>query len=137
MFMENTNTNPALDAEEFERIWISCNEGIIKDIMADSDIEQIKQEVRNKGHVTDEHKDQFIRKVNEIKNKHINKQFGDLGTEDYTKFIRQWENWQRLRGKDRPKPENMFEDNINHLLYGSTPDPDLFLRDFNIYTDIN
>lgn len=137
MFMENQIDDIAWDPEQFEQTWIKCNEGIITEIMGNSDIEKIKQEVRSKGHVTDAHKDQFIRKVNEIKNKHIAEQFGDIGSETYEQFIKSWEHWQKLRGKDRAKPENMFEENINHLLYGSTPDPDLFLRDFNIYTDIN
>lgn len=137
MSMDNNLERIAHDPEQFEKIWIECNEGIIKEIMANADIEHIKQEVRSKGHVTDEHKDQFISKVNEIKNKHITNQFGEVGSEHYALFIKAWENWQRLKGKDRPKPENMFEENINHLLYGSTPDPDLFLRDFNIYTDTN
>lgn len=135
--MDKQTVEAAWDPEEFEKTWIACNEEIINELMANSDIEQIKQEVRSKGHVTNEHKDQFIRKVNEIKNKHIEDEYGTPGSESYTKFIRAWEHWQKLRGKDRPKPENMFEENISHLLYGSTPDPDLFLRDFNIYTDIN
>lgn len=137
MFMKKINDNTAWNAEQFEQTWIECNEGIIKEIMANADIEKIKQEVRSKGHVTDQHKDQFIRKVNEIKNKHVTDKYGDVGSESYEKFIRSWERWQKERGKDRPKPGNMFEENINHLLYGSTPDPDLFLRDFNIYTDTN
>lgn len=137
MFMDNTNENTAWNAEQFEQSWIDCNEGIITEIMANADIEKIKQEVRSKGHVTDQHKDQFIRKVNEIKNKHVTAKYGDVGSESYEKFIRSWERWQKERGKDRPKPANMFEENISHLLYGSTPDPDLFLRDFNIDKDIN
>jgi len=127
----------AWEPEAFEKTWIACNEKIITEIMADKDIEQIKQEVRQKGHVTAEHKDQFIRKVNEIKNKHIAADFGEVGSDTYHLFLKSWEHWLKLRGKDRPKPENMFEENIGHLLYGSTPDPDLFLKDFDLYADTN
>jgi hypothetical protein len=135
MFMKNDEPN-LMDAEVFEKAWLECNEKIVDEIMANSDIQHIKEEVRGRGHVTDEHKDQFIRKVNEIKNKQIEAVFGEHGSERYEMFVRAWENWQKLKGKDRPQPENMFEENINHLLYGSTPNPDLFLRDFNIYTDV-
>lgn len=124
------------DPEEFEKIWMGCTEKMVAAIMADPDIQTIKEQVRTEGHVTDEHKQQFISKVNEIKNKHIEDQFGPEGSEGYLKFVHAWEHWLKLRGKDRPKSQNMFEENINHLLYGSTPDPDLFLRDFDIYTDI-
>lgn len=126
----------AWDPEEFEKNWIVCIEKIVKSIMADADIQTIKEEVRSVGHVTDEHKEKFITRVNEIKNKHIEEEFGLEGSESYIKFVHAWEHWLKIRGKDRPKSENMFEENINHLLYGSTPNPDLFLRDFNIYTDI-
>jgi hypothetical protein len=122
----------AWDPEEFEKTWLDCTEKIINTIMADPDIQAIKEEVRSEGHVTAEHKEKFISKVNEIKNQHIESEFGDPSSETYKKFVHAWEHWLKLRGKDRPKGSNMFEDNINHLLYGSTPDPDLFLQDFDI-----
>ena len=124
------------DPEEFEKTWITTCEKVVKQIMEDKDIQEIKEEVRGVGHVTDVHKDKFITKVNEIKNKIIEAAYGPSDSETYTQFVHAWQHWQKLKGHDRPKGENMFEDNINHLLFGSTPDPDLFLRDFNIYTDI-
>jgi undecaprenyl pyrophosphate synthase len=126
----------AWDPVEFEKTWIACVEKIVTAIMADLDIQQIKVEVRSQRHVTAEHKDQFITKVNEIKNHYIEDVFGKPGSDTYKQFVHAWQHWLKLKGKNRPQGENMFEDNINHLLYGSTPDPDLFLRDFDIYTDI-
>ncbi len=126
----------AWEPEAFEKTWTDCVERIVKAIMADPTIQKIKEEVRTNGHVTSEHKDQFITKVNEIKNQHIEADYGSSDSETYKTFVHSWEHWQKLRGKDRPPAENMFEENLNHLLYGSTPDPDLFLRDFNIYTDV-
>lgn len=123
------------DPEEFEKNWIITCEKVVKQIMEDKDIQEIKEEVRGVGHVTDVHKDKFITKVNEIKNRIIEEAYGQSTSETYLQFVHAWQHWQKLKGKNRPKSENMFEDNINHLLFGSTPDPDLFLRDFNIYTD--
>lgn len=122
--------------DEFEKTWITTCEKIVKELMADSDIEEIKQEVRSVGHVTDVHKDKFITKVNEIKNKIIEAAYGKSGSDTYVQFVHAWQNWQKQKGIERPKPENMFEDNINHLLFGSTPNPDLFLKDFDIHTDV-
>lgn len=133
--MENI-VDAAWDPEEFEKTWVECCERIVNAIMADIDIQAIRSEVRSQGHVTPEHKQKFIAKVNEIKNQHIENQFGQEGSESYLRFVHAWQHWQKLRGKDRPKGANIFEDNINHLMYGSTPDPDLFLRDFDIYTDV-
>jgi hypothetical protein len=124
------------DPEQYEKSWVATCEKIVKEIMDDKDIQVIKEEVRTVGHVTAEHKDKFITKVNEIKNGIIEAAYGVPESETYVQFVHAWQHWQKLKGKDRPKSENMFEDNINHLLFGSTPDPDLFLRDFNIYTDI-
>ena len=31
------------------------------------------------------------------------------------------------------RPNFLFEENINHLLFGSTPDPEQFLREFKLY----
>lgn len=126
----------AWNPEDFEKSWVATCEKIVTQILADQDIQVIKEEVRTVGHVTDEHKDKFITKVNEIKNGIIEADYGKPDSETYKQFVHAWQHWQKLKGKDRPKAENMFEDNINHLLFGSTPDPDLFLRDFNIYTDI-
>lgn len=133
--MDNLDTIFA-DPEEFEKTWVACIESVVEAIMADTEIQEIKEEVRTAGHVTDEHRERFIVKVNEIKNRFVEARYGALGSDDYQKFVHAWENWMKLKGKDRPKAENMYEENINHLLYGSTPDADMFLRDFNIYTDV-
>ncbi len=126
----------AWDPAEFEKGWIATAERIVNELMANAEIQEIKNQVRSKGHVAAEDRDIFITKVNEIKNKIIEAEYGQPDSETYLQFVHSWQHWLKLKGKDRPKGENMFEDNINHLLYGSTPDPDLFLRDFNIYTDI-
>lgn len=133
--MNKNSIELAWEPEEFEKLWMACNEDIINELMQDSEIEKIKQEVRSKGHVSAEHQDQFIQKVNEVKNKHVEDKFGAMGTEQYQQFLKTWQHWLKLRGTSRPKPENMFEENIHHLMYGSTPDPDSFLRDFNLYAD--
>ena len=126
----------AWDPEEFEKSWIACTEKMIDILMADPEIQIIRTEVRSEGHVTEENKQKFIVKVNEVKNKCVEEDFGAFGSESYLKFVHSWQHWLKLRGKDRATAANIFEENINHLLYGSTPDPDLFLRDFDIYTDV-
>ncbi len=121
-----------LDPAEFEKEWIKIAEQTIQELMAHSEIEQIKQSVRSKGHVGNEDRNQFINIVNEVKYAVIHKKFGEEGTPEYNEFVRAWQRWHKLKATGMNKPENMFEDNIHHLLFGSTPNPDAFLKDFDV-----
>lgn len=123
------------DLEEFEKEWVKIAEEIVKQLMSNQEIEKIKQHVRQNGHIQFEDRDQFINLVNKIKYDVIYKQYGEEGSEGYNDFQKAWQRWHKLRGTSIPKPENMFEDNIHHLLFGSTPDPDNFLKDFDVNSD--
>lgn len=124
-----------LNPEEFEKAWVHIAEEIIKELMADPQIEAIKSKVRHSGHVELDDRNQFIEIVNRIKYEVIFKHFGEEGSESYEQFRKMWQQWQSMKGTARPQGENVFEENINHLLFGSTPDPDYFLRDFDLYKD--
>ncbi len=121
---------------EFEKEWVALAEEVINQLLANEIIQQIKQRVRSQGHVTIEDRDQFISLVNKIKYDYIYAKYGTEETDSYKRFVESWQRWQKLKGTARPQGENMFEDNINHLLYGSTPDPDTFLKDFDLNMDI-
>jgi hypothetical protein len=120
------------DTEEFQKEWIVVAEEIVKELMAHPEIEKIKQKVRSQGHVAVEDRDQFINLVNEVKYDVIHKRYGEEDSDDYKHFVKAWQHWQKLQSSHSHKPENMFEDNIYHLLFGSTPDPDKFLQDFDV-----
>lgn len=124
------------DLEEFERTWVKAMEEVVNQLMANPDIEQIKQRVRAAGHVELDDREQFIELVNRIKYEVIYKQFGDENSEGYAEFQKAWQHWHKLKATSMPKPQNMFEDNIHHLLFGSTPDPDAFLKDFDVNKDL-
>lgn len=120
------------DPQEFEKEWINISEQVIKNLMANPEIEKIKQKVRTQGQIANEDREEFINLVNQIKYDVIYEKYGQPETEGYDLFVKSWQHWQKLRATSIPKPENMYEDNIHHLLYGSTPDPDNFLRDFEL-----
>lgn len=126
----------SFEPAEFEKEWISLAENVVRKLLENEDIQRIKQHVRSQGHVTIVDRDQFIQLVNKIKYECIYEKFGPEDSESYKRFVDAWQNWQKLKGRARPQGENMFEDNINHLLYGSTPDPDRFLQDFDLNQDI-
>lgn len=118
--------------EEFEKEWTAVNVQVVNQLLANADIETIKQKVRTQGHIGLDDRDQFINLVNKIKYDVIYKRFGDADTDSYKAFVKAWQKWHTLKGTKLPKPENMFEDNIHHLMFGSTPDPDNFLKDFDV-----
>ena len=120
------------EPEEFEKEWTKISEEVVNQLLANPDIEAIKQRVRAQGHISLEDREQFIELVNKIKYDVIYKAFGEEGSEGYSVFEKSWQHWMKLRATNIPKPENMFEDNIHHLMFGSTPDPDAFLKDFDV-----
>ena len=122
----------AWDPAEFEKQWVELNEQVVNTLLAHEEIQKIKEKVRGQGHVTPEDRNQFIDLVNKVKYELIYDQFGPEGSAGYEQFLKSWQHWQKLRGAARPQGENVYENNINHLLYGSTPDPDMFLKDFDI-----
>lgn len=129
-------TEASWDVEEFEKEWIKIAEEVIKQLMANPEIEKIKQRVRSQGHISLEDREQFIELVNKIKYEVIYKEFGEEDSEGYDAFQKAWQRWMKLKATSMEKPGNMFEDNIHHLLFGSTPDPDAFLKDFDVNKDL-
>lgn len=134
--MTKDNTEPAWDPADFEKQWIALNEKVVDKLLAHEEIQRIKAKVRTQGHITPEDRNEFIDLVNKVKYEIIYNDFGPEGSEGYKQFLKSWQHWQKLRGAGRPQGDNMYENNINHLLYGSTPDPDIFLKDFDINKDV-
>jgi hypothetical protein len=125
----------AWDPEVFEKEWIEVSENVVNQLLADKEIQQIKIRVRDKGSISIEDREQFIDLVNKIKYDVIYKVYGDENSEGYLTFQKAWQHWMKLRATSMPKAANMFEENIYHLMYGSTPDPEAFLKDFDVNND--
>ncbi len=121
-----------VDLDQFEREWIGLAEEVVNRIFADPKIQEIKVAVRTVGGVGWDEKSQFIVIADKIKSELIEARYGAPGTDSYREFMKRWEVWQEQRGRLRAKPANLFEENVSHFLYGSTPDPELFLRDFDL-----
>lgn len=122
----------ATGIDEFEKEWFGLAEEIVKRIFDNETIQQIKTDLRSKGALTWEQKSEFISIADQIKTDLIRERFGEENSESYRNFLGQWQNWQKERGRKRDRAANLYEENINHFLYGSTPDPEEFLKEFNI-----
>lgn len=122
----------SIDLDQFEREWIGLAEETVKRVFANERIQAIKDELRANGSLTWEQKSEFIVISDKIKNDLIRERYGDEHGAAYQQFLTDWQEWQKERGRKRDKPVNLFEENINHFLYGSTPDPAEFLKEFDI-----
>lgn len=121
------------NVEEFEKEWIAIAEEVIRRIFSNPEIQNLKNAVRDKGSLTVQERSQFITTVDNIKYDLIFSKYGPADSEGFRSFTRYWEQWLKHRGVLRSKPQNLFEENINHLLFGSTPNPERFLREFKLY----
>ena len=124
---------PAIkDVDEFEKSWISLAEEIVRRVMANPEIQRIKTNLRDNGFLSLDEKSTFIVITDKIKYDLILETYGPEGSQGYQDFTEYWQLWVKLRGVQRNKPHNLYEENINHFLFGSTPDPEQFLREFDI-----
>jgi len=125
------------NVDEFEKEWVFLAEEVIRRIFQDPDIQALKTQLRRAGRLTVAQRSKFITIVDKIKYDLIFKKYGPADSEGFKSFTRHWEKWLAHRGVSRNKPHNLFEENINHLLFGSTPDPEQFLREFKLYDEAN
>ncbi len=121
-----------MELDQFEKEWIDLAEQTVKRVFANDQIQKIKTELRTNGSLTWEQKSQFIVIADKIKADLIRERYGEESSETYREFLNKWQAWQRELGRKRDKAGNLYEENINHFLYGSTPDPEQFLKEFDI-----
>jgi hypothetical protein len=124
-----------IDLDKFESEWVGLAEEIVNRVFADPRIQEFKTQLRSGKDLTWEQKSEFIVISDQIKSDLIRQRYGEIGSDTYKDFMRRWEVWQSERGRKRDRPANLFEENISHFLYGSTPDPEAFLRNFDLYKD--
>ena len=124
------------DAESFEKDWVGLAEEVIRLAFENPEIQAIKKQVRGNAPISWELKNEFVTLFGQIKNKLISEKYGDPKSETYQNFVKQWQQWQSDRGSHWKKPKNVFEENIDHVIHGSTPVPEKFLRGFDLNKDI-
>ena len=121
-----------VDLAKFEQEWIGLAEEVVKRVFADPQIQKIKDQLRSQGSLSWDQKSEFITITDQIKSDLIKERYGEEDSKTYQNFLNNWQEWQKQRGRRRDKAANLFEENINHFLYGSTPDPEEFLKEFDI-----
>ena len=121
--------NNHFDVEGFEKEWRVLGEEICQAVFKNPDIQQIKANFQQNGFLSLEEKSQFINICDRIKYELIYRKYGAEGTEGYKQFSNSWQAWFQAKGVKSQKP-NEQRTNVDHILYGSTPDPEQFLNGF-------
>lgn len=117
--------------DHFDSVWSELAWKICRAIAADSRMQVLKKELQEKGFLSLEQKSEFIVISDETKYKLIHEQFGEDGSPSYDDFKHQWQAWFTEKSKYKERSESPAQQIVDHYLFGSTPDPEEFLRNFN------
>lgn len=118
-----------LDHVQFEREWTKLGVNICQAIYSDPKTQELKKALKEKGYLTLEEKSQFIDISDQIKYRMIYEAYGEEGSEGYGKFVKDWNNWFQTKGVSSTDHRGQ-RNSVDHILFGSTPDPEEFLLNF-------
>jgi len=119
-------TTQNFDADKFDKEWLQLGREICQAVYTNPDVQKIKHSLQDKGFLTLEEKSQFINTSDNTKYEVIYKTYGVEGSEGYKRFSEEWKNWFQQKGVESQK-ERGQKSSVDHILFGSTPDPAQFL----------
>lgn len=123
--MLNNNT----DVSDFEKNWRDLSIEICQAIYIQPEIQAVKAALQKNGFLSLEEKSLFIDICNREKYKVIQKKYGPEGTDGYNKFSQAWKDWFQKKGVESEHSKGQ-RDSVEHIMFGSTPDPARFLTNF-------
>ena len=85
--------------------------------------------MQKNGFLTLEEKSDFINICDHTKYEVIYRTYGNEGSEGYKIFTEAWRNWFQSKGVESEKNRGQ-RSSVDHILFGSTPDPSKFLLHF-------
>jgi hypothetical protein len=121
--------NKGFNISEFEDAWRNLSIEISQAIYVIPEIQGLKNSLQANGFLSLEEKSQFIDLCNKTKYKVIQKKYGQEGTEGYYKFSEDWKAWFQSKGVESAHSKGQ-RDSVEHIMFGSTPDPEKFLLNF-------
>ncbi len=119
----------SFDFTEFDNIWSLLGKEICQAIYINPRSQEIKNSLQKNGFLTLEEKSDFINICDQTKYKIIFAKFGEEGSEGYKKFSEAWKEWFQKKGVESQKDRGQ-RSSVDHILFGSTPDPAPFLLHF-------
>ena len=114
---------------QFEKEWFKLGIEICQAIYVHPRTQEIKASLQKNGFLTLTEKSDFINICDTTKYQVIYKTYGEDGSDGYKKFSEAWKEWFQQKGVS--SNENRGQRNsVDHILFGSTPDPVQFLLHF-------
>jgi hypothetical protein len=117
------------DFVEFDKQWLELGKEICLTVYNNPRVAEIKKSLQKNGFLTLEEKSEFINISDRIKYEVIYCKFGPEGSEGYKDFSEAWKNWFQKKGVESSHNRGQ-RNSVEHILFGSTPDPVQFLNNF-------
>jgi hypothetical protein len=117
------------DFIDFEKEWTEVGAEICQALYIKPEIQKVKSALQKNGFLTLEEKSIFIDICDQTKYEVIYKKFGEKDSEGYRDFSKNWQNWFTNKGV-KSKEKRTQHSSVDHILFGSTPDPVQFLLHF-------
>ena len=117
------------DFNAFDAAWTQLGREICQAIYINPRIQEIKASLQKNGFMTLEEKSDFINLCDQIKYDLIFDKYGNEHSEGYKQFSEDWGRWFKEKGVESQRDRGQ-RSSVDHILFGSTPDPAKFLLHF-------
>ena len=122
--------NNHYDPTEFEKEWQALAVEICKAVYRHAKIQESKAALVKNGFLNLEEKSSFIDICDTVKYEVIYGRYGSENSEGYKKFSEYWKQWFQGKGVESEKNRGQ-RNSVDHIMFGSTPDPVVFLTKFD------
>ena len=119
----------SIDFQDFETEWVQLGREICQAVYTNPRMQEIKNQLQKNGFLTLEEKSEFINICDTIKYELIYKKYGDEHSQGYKTFSAAWQDWFQEKGVGSNQNRGQ-RNSVDHILFGSTPDPIQFLLHF-------
>jgi len=115
--------------QTFDAEWVDLAKEICQTIYTNPRTQEIKHSLQKNGFLTLEEKSEFINICDKIKYDIIYATYGDENSPGYKQFSENWGEWFQQKGVGSSQNRGQ-RNSVEHILFGSTPDPTQFLLHF-------
>ncbi|HVY67849.1 MAG TPA: hypothetical protein VHA30_03070 [Patescibacteria group bacterium] len=115
--------------QDFDREWTLLGKDICQAVYTNPEVQKLKYALQKNGFLTLEEKSQFINICDKTKYEVIYSRYGQENSDSYKRFSDSWKSWFQAKGVESQKNRGQ-RSSVDHILFGSTPDPVPFLLHF-------
>ena len=124
-----SNKDSSFDYQKFDQSWLQLGRDICQAVYAKPVVQKIKQSLKENGFLTLSEKSEFINTCDHTKYDLIYAKYGQDGSDSYKAFSKEWAQWFEQKGVGSEQHRGQ-RNSVEHILFGSTPDPVEFLLHF-------